>query len=159
MSVKTIDIATDLFLVQFIPKEDSRPVVELPIRSTLRKTAAVLRRGKDEPLLVAISGWSNVFPMENDYVLDKQLMAARVFKMCAAIGHKLPKSGQMGGGRGGAYYASHAEKQSLAAMFFDMPEVDVVTIYVSRKPCEDCKRCVRRFVEVTGMEVKLRFRL
>ena len=96
--------------------------------------------------------------MDHDYVLDKELMTERVFKMCAIVGHRLGKNGKMDGGRPGAYFACHAEKQLLASLFFDERHVDEVDIFVSRKPCEDCKRCVERFVEVMGMEVRLRFR-
>ncbi|KAK5130217.1 hypothetical protein LTR08_002302 [Meristemomyces frigidus] len=133
--------------------------LELPIFRTYNyhkgyatSTVALLLRGSNDPLLVAISGWS--IPFKHNYQLENRVWTDRVFELCKLIGHNLKISPLQDQKVRGRYCACHAEKQLAAYCYFETPGCSA-TIHLSNVPCQDCVLFFCVLAEKKLMKVKL----
>lgn len=138
----------------------NRPAVAIEVnrpfnasKGRFTNAVALLQRGLNDPLQVAISGWSQTH--EDEYQLSNLVWTLKVFEMCRKIGHTLKKDFR-DQGVPGQFNACHAEKQVLALAYLKRKETSGrIVIHVNMQMCEDCEECVKLFVQSTGMEVKV----
>lgn len=143
------------YSVQFWAPGLKIPSVEFAVtKRTPKKTVAVLRRGKSDPLIASVSGWSEVFSSTHDYLLDNLVWTDEVFAVCEVIGHRL-QADWRDKGVPGRYHACHAEKQVLAHVFRHRRRR--VALHISSLPCGDCADFIRCFAGFTGIQIAVFF--
>ena len=130
------------------------------------KTYACLVRGYSHPIRSAVSGWSELEIEKTGGCIDHRIWLDRVFRLCDVMRYAPESHPCDGNERHGAFYASHAEKQLIAFFLYQHTRIldlgfnivncsladiwrpeneqspwEIKTdIYVSNKPCFDCKR-------------------
>ncbi|KAK3680561.1 hypothetical protein LTR37_021168 [Vermiconidia calcicola] len=150
------------------------PCCTVPVTRTIpTKTSGILLREGKAAILAAVSGWSEFFPLEHQ--LDNSVWAGKSRKMCAIVGHT-PQPDWRDKGIKGLFNACHVEKQFLAYILFrhtllgfeDLDTTDSknrvefedllplfqlknVRIHVDRDVCEDCRQCIEKFEEASGV--------
>lgn len=149
------------------------------------KTFAYLSRGSPFEDMFAVSGYSKGCFGGVDGCLDREEWTAKVFMFSQAIGHGLKawpeKDKNHKSRRPGSFYACHAEKQVMAyflwkhttsqgevtcyseeelqALEKSKPPVLLVKkeIYVTRDPCDDCKKFQKKVRDKTGIDFNVIF--
>lgn len=127
--------------------------IKMPIiMGTVKAKVALLQRGRNDELLITVSGWACTYPQ--DYQLDNVVWKEEVVELCKWVGHNLAEDwrDQMVLGR---FNACHAEKQAVAYCW-STGYKGVATVHVSRQPCPDCTLFLPKCKKLKGWKVRVK---
>lgn len=173
VSLSLYHIQGSYWEARLIDSHPSDPSAALPIRrpgtwneenrlTLYKSTVAVLHQGSHLPLLVSVSGWSNI--SLNDHQLDQAHWTGKAFRLCKDINHVLAKDSR-DDCIDGRFNASHAEKQLLTSVYFErFPKArrpttpQTLKLYTSQPPCNDCHKFFQSFVNFTKYHVIVKTR-